>query len=230
MALKVNLGNLGKAYGPNLGFLNDIGAQIGQLAGANEAAQAQPAYYPQDYSGGGGTGNYVQSYDVPQGPAYDPGSLYYQPAYTPPDKILEQSPEWLAYINALGLQKSQFAADIARQREIAGANAAFARAGVEPQYAQQRRGITSGAESRGMARSGELQRNLATSRGQEQRAYSGIYQNLQNTLSDLQSNLAQKNLELDAQREQQKAQMLGNGYKSNGLYDYLKSLPKAPGT
>lgn len=207
-----NLGSIG--YAPpqppppvDLSFLNDPN---------------NPVYQQQAGGGGGGgggeTGAYVQSYAPPP----DPGSLYYQPGYTPPDRILEQSPEWLAYINALGLQKGQFAADIARQREIAGANAKFAAGGVEPEFAKQRRGITVGNEARGMVRSGQQQRQLAESRGAQGRAYSGIYQNLQNTLSDLESNLAQKNLELDVQREQQRASMLSSGYKSNGLYDYLK--------
>lgn len=207
MALNVK-GNVGGALLPptDLSFLNDPNNPVYQQFWAGRGDGS-------DYSGGASadTGAYVQSY----GGGGDGG------AYTPPDRILEQSPEWLAYINALGLQKGQFAADIARQREIAGANAGYQKSLVEPQYDKQRRGITASNESRGMVRSGQQQRQLATSRGDQSRAYAGIYQNLQNTLSDLESSAAQKNLELDTQRAQQQAQMIQSGYKTNGLYNYL---------
>ncbi len=167
------------------------------------------------------TNPYSPYYQAPQAPqqnyATSETAVPSQPGtVAAPTKVIETSPEWLAYINALGLQKDQFAADIARQREIAGGNFAFARAGVEPQYALQRRNITSSAEGRGMLRSGQLQRDLATSRGAENRDYSGIYQNLTNTLSDLQSQLAAKNVDLASQRAQQYGTLLGSGYTSNG--------------
>lgn len=151
--------------------------------------------YPQD-TGSGSSGGYG----------------YAAPAVQP---ILETSPEWTAYLNALGLEKSQFAADIERQRALAKSQTEYNLSQVKPQYDQQRRGITAGAEGRGMARSGAFQRDLAENKAAEARTKAGVQQGLDSTLSNLESQLAQKNMDLAAREAQQRTTMIGQGYKSD---------------
>ena len=83
-----------------------------------------------------------------QQPSGDSG--YYSAPAPAPKRDLASSPEWQAYLAALGLDRSQFEANIQRQRELTTSQAGFQAAGVEPQYSKQRRGITSGSEGRGM--------------------------------------------------------------------------------
>lgn len=153
--------------------------------------------YPQD-SGYGYSGSY--------------GGGYAAPAVQP---ILETSPEWTAYLNALGLERQQFAADIERQRALAKSQTEYNLSQVKPQYDEQRRGITASAEGRGMARSGEFQRDLATNKAAEARTRAGIQQGLDSSLSNLESQLAQKNMDLAAREAQQRATMIGQGYRSD---------------
>ena len=140
------------------------------------------------------------------------GYSYAAPAVQP---ILESSPEWTAYLNALGLEKSQFAADIERQRALAKSQTEYNLSQIKPQYDEQRRGITASAEGRGMARSGQFQRDLAVNKAAEARTRAGVQQGLDSTLSNLESQLAQKNIDLAAREAQQKATMIGQGYKSD---------------
>lgn len=169
------------------------------------ATQTLGTYAPQD-SSGYGTDYTTQDLTPPSAP-------------TPPSPVLESSPEWNAYLNALGLQKNQFASDIQRQRDIARASAQFQSQSLTPQFDQQRRGITASAEGRGMARSGQLQRNLAENRASQGVQQTGIQNALNTQLSDLEASLAQKNVDLATQQAQQRATMVGQGYVSNGFYD-----------
>lgn len=210
MAFKVNLGGLGKAIpAPNLGTVGYVppqqspGVDLSFLNDPNNPYLQQQAV-AQDYSGGGGGGgDYANltaaDYATQEAPA--------------PVKLLEAQPEWIAYLNSLGLEKNQFAADIERQRGLARANAEFQTKSLEPQYAEKRRNLTAGNESRGMARSGKQLRDLSVSRANQTRQQAGIQQGLTNTLSGLESSLAQKNLELETQKRMQEAQMIGQGYQ-----------------
>lgn len=134
--------------------------------------------------------------------------------------VLDSSPEWLAYINALGLQKNQFAADVARQEAIARQAQEFKINALKPQYEEQRRGLTSRAEGRGInSTSGVFQRQLAVNRANQGTQESAIRQATAAQLSNLESQLAQKNLDLEAQRQQQRASMLSAGYQP---FDWTK--------
>ena len=66
-----------------------------------------------------------------------------------------------------------------------------------------------------MARSGEFQRDLATNKAAEARTRAGIQQGLDSSLSNLESQLAQKNMDLAAREAQQRATMIGQGYRSD---------------
>ena len=159
----------------------------------------------------------------------DPNNPYYQQpdsgssgggyGYAAPtvQPILETSPEWTAYLNALGLEKSQFAADIERQRALAKSQTEYNLSQIGPQYDQQRRGITASAEGRGMARSGAFQRDLAENKANETRMKAGVQQGLDSTLSNLESQLAQKNMDLASRQAGQQLSMIGQGYKSDPL-------------
>ena len=129
----------------------------------------------------------------------------------PVRRTLASSPEWLAYLNALGLEQSTFAADIARQRGLYQSEANRQIADLGPQYDIQRRGITGNAEGRGVLRSGEFQRRLAENRATQGRQVGGIQGGLTGQLGNLQSQLAQKQIDVAARRAQQQLSMLGSG-------------------
>ncbi len=201
----------------DLSFLNDPNNPYYQ--------QAFAGWAPQPTSGGGGdySGGYAQA--APADYSQIQSAIDQALAARP---ILEASPEWKAYLNALGLEKNQFAADIARQEAQARAAAQFQTEGLKPQYDQQRRGITGNAESRGMSRSGQLQRGLAENRAAEGRQTTGIQQALQSAIGNLEGSLANKNVNLETQQQQQRASMLAAGYQPldyAALGRYLASLP-----
>lgn len=133
------------------------------------------------------------------------------PAAPPPTKDLATSPEWLAFLNSLGLDREQFSADINRQRGVAQNLATQQSGDITAQGFGSRRGITGGLETRGMARSGQLIRSLADQRASEGRAQGGVQAGLTGTLSGLESSLAQKLIDLHQQQAQQELQMRASG-------------------
>lgn len=168
------------------------------LPGGGHELQGYYPAQPQDMggydSGGGG-------YD---GGGYGGGNL--------PPRQLATSPEWLAYLNALGLEESQFRADIDRQRAFAKSAAEQQLLGLVPQYDKQRRGIAHGSEAAGMSRSGGLLKGLADSRASQGRDESNINQALGSTLSGLESQLAQRMMDLGARKAQQELSLRASGY------------------
>lgn len=164
------------------------------------AQQAAPPAAPEmgydfGYDGGGGGG----------GGGYG--------GYTPPPRPeLASSPEWLAYLNALGLEENQFRADVDRQRATAKLAAEQQIAGLGPQYDIQRRNITGSLESRGMARSGEKARRLADSRAAQGQQTSSIQSALTQQLSGLESNLAQRLIDIGSRRADRELQLRSQGY------------------
>lgn len=150
-------------------------------------------------------------------PEYEYEGSYYDddgrsgPAPAPP-RQLANSPEWLAYLQALGLEEGQFRADIDRQRSMAKAAADYQAAGIGPEYDKQRRGISSSMEARGLQSSGEKLRRLAESRADEGRAQAGVQLGLGQTLSQLESSLANKMMDLGARRASQELSMRAGGY------------------
>lgn len=137
--------------------------------------------------------------------------------------ILLDSPEWKAFLNALGLEKSTFAADVARREGVARQAAQFQTEGLVPQYDAQRRSIAGNAESRGVVRSGEYLRHQAESKASQGRANTGIQLALQSQIGDLEGALAQKNAALESQTQQQRASMLAAGYQSGTAADAAKA-------
>lgn len=165
---------------------------------------------------------YLRSLDQQPAPDYsyapDYGGAYTisAPVQTPAT-VLETSPEWKAYLNALGLEKTQFAADIERQRALAKSQLNYNLASLDPQFADQRRQISSSLESRGMSQSGEKARRIAENNAAKSRAQAGLQQNYDTTISGLESQLANKNIDLASRQAQQQATMIGQGYVSNPL-------------
>ena len=125
---------------------------------------------------------------------------------------LATSPEWLAYLSALGLEESQARADVDRMRGIYQSEAERLKQDLVPQYGQQRRGITGSLEARGMSRSGELLRRLAENRAAEGRQRAGIEANLAGQVGQLESQLAQRIGSLASQRAQQEMALRAQGY------------------
>lgn len=130
----------------------------------------------------------------------------------PPRPKLAESPEWLAYLSALGLEQSQFEADIARQRGIAGAETIRQIGELGPQYQIQRRNISGRMEDRGMVRSGEFLRRLSENRATQGRQEAGIQAGLTQQLSSLESQLAQKMTDIGARRADRELQLRSAGY------------------
>ncbi len=126
--------------------------------------------------------------------------------------LLATNPEWVAYLNSLGLQQNQFAADIERQRGLARSNAAFQTAGLEAPGQAQRRNITAVNEGRGMARSGQQLRQIATQRAGQNQQAAGIQNSLTGTLSNLESQVAAKNVANNVSRMTQEASLRAQGF------------------
>jgi hypothetical protein len=178
--------------------------------------------------GDGGTGNPVdyQAYDTI--PGYVEQSAYEEPiayddgsgsgsgggsyAALEPPKILSESPEWLAYLNALGLEEQQFRADTDKSRGFYQSDAQRQTEDLTPQYTEQRRGIAGSLETRGMSRSGEQLRKLAQNRGQEGRQKAGIQANLGMQIGSLESQLAQKLLDINSRKASQELSLRSQGY------------------
>ena len=129
-----------------------------------------------------------------------------------PSLELATSPEWLAYLNALGLEEGQFRADIDRQRGVAQTLAAQQTGDITAEGPGQRRRIAGGLETRGMARSGQFIRSLAEQRAGEGRRQAGVQGSLTGSLSGLESSLAQRLIDIEARRAQQELQMRLAGY------------------
>lgn len=150
--------------------------------------------------------------EAPAAAPEDYGMDYGMAAAAPITRPLATSPEWLAYLSALGLEESQARADVDRMRGIYQSEAQRLKQDLVPQYGQQRRGITGSLEARGMARSGELLRRLAESRAAEGRQAAGIEANLAGQVGQLESQLAQRMGSLASQRAQQELALRAQGY------------------
>lgn len=163
---------------------------------------------------GAGLGVLAPSYYEEPAPTYqDPyaGSGAYAAAPMP-SRLLAESPEWLAYLNALGVQEQGLRAETDKMRGLYQSDAARQLQDLPAGYISQRRGITGQMESRGMARSGEMLRRLAENRAQQGRAEAGVNAQLGFQLGSLESSLAQKLIEMNTQRAAQEASMRAQGY------------------
>lgn len=129
-----------------------------------------------------------------------------------PVRVLNESPEWLAYLNALNMEEQQFRADVDKTRALYQSDAERQKQDLIPVYGQSRRGVAGSMESRGMARSGELLRRLAENRAQEGRQRAGIESTLAGQTSGLESQLAQKLVGLNTQRTEREMQLRSQGY------------------
>ena len=185
------------SYSPTLG---DPGAGFEKaLADAGrgadfERALAESAAASTTYEDGGGGGS---------------ASTFAEPA---PTRELATSPEWLAYLSQLGLEETQFRGDIEKQRGMASAVADQQLGDIAFTGTGERRNIAGGLESRGMARSGQFVRTLAEQRAREGRQSSNVQLGLANTVSGLESSLANKLMELASRRAQQELSMRASGY------------------
>jgi hypothetical protein len=149
-------------------------------------------------------------YDDGSGSGSSGGGGGFAPA---PTRFLAESPEWLAYLNALGLEENQFRSDIDRQKGLYGAEADRQLTDLPAGYIQQRRGISGSMETRGMSRSGEFLRKLAENRAQQGRAEGAIKGQLAFQTGSLESQLAQKLMDINARKAQQELQLRSQGYQ-----------------
>ena len=129
-----------------------------------------------------------------------------------PPKLLAESPEWLAYLNALGLEEGQFRADIDRQKAMYQSESDRQLQDLPVGYQQQRRGISGSMESRGMSRSGEFLRKLSENRAAQGRQEGAIKGQTAFQMGSLESQLAQKLMSQQAQKAQQELQLRSQGY------------------
>lgn len=141
------------------------------------------------------------------------GGGFMEFAPPPPRPKLAESPEWMAFLNSLGLEQGQFEADIGRQRGVARGLAAQQEADITAAGPGQRRQIAGSLETRGMARSGQFIQALAEQRAQEGRKKGQVQGSLTGTLSGLESNLAQKLIDIGSKRAQQELQLRAQGYE-----------------
>lgn len=190
------------------------------IQGVNNAWN-QAATDPNYPSGSGYGGSNVPAGWVPDGnggwvpgdSGTSGGTAGDQVAAAPAPKPLASSPEWLAYLNALGLERGQFEADINRQRAGIGADTARQLANLPLTYDAQRRGITGGLEARGMSQSGQLLRELAQNRAAQGVAAGNIQAAGANQLSTLESQLAQKISDIGSRQSQEELTLRSQGYQ-----------------
>ena len=155
-----------------------------------------------------------------EGPAYQTASLVDDGSggtggtgtYEAP-KVLAESPEWLAYLNALGLEEEQFRSDIDRTKGLYGAEKDRQLQDLPAGYMQQRRGISGSLETRGMSRSGEFLRKLAENRAAQGRAEGAVQGQYAFQLGSLESQLAQKMIDINARKAQQELSLRSQGYQ-----------------
>ena len=201
---------------------NAKAANLAQWGGAGSSSIVQP--HPAGEVGAWAPGG--QFYDQPMEAAPEPSPYGTDGGYgsdggygagalpgPPPRPKLAESPEWLAYLNALGLEQSQFEADIARQRGILSSEAGRQTGALGPQYQRQRRDITAGLQDRGMLRSGERLRRDAESRSVEGQQKAGIQAGLTGQLSGLESQLAQKMIDIGARKADRELSLRSAGYQ-----------------
>ena len=169
---------------------------------------------------GGGTGSSAITYgaapETYSEPTYDDGSG--SGSYSggggavAPMRVLAESPEWLAYLNALDLEQNQFRADIDKQKALYQSESDRQLQDLPVGYQQQRRGISGSMETRGMSRSGEFLRKLAENRASQGRAEGAIKGQTAFQMGSLESQLAQKLMSLQSQKAQQELQLRSQGY------------------
>ena len=183
-------GSYGSLSGSVGGTLGTAGQTIGSLPVTEYGAEATYAD-PGGYTDSGG--------------AYGGGGVVNRGS-------LNEAPEWLAYLNALNFAASQFRSDIDKQKALYTSESERQLTDLPAGYQSQRRGISGSMESRGMSRSGEFLRRLAENRAQQGRAEGAIKGQLAFQTGSLESQLAQKLLDINARKAQQELQMRGQGY------------------
>ena len=130
-----------------------------------------------------------------------------------PARVLSESPEWLAYLNALGLEEEQFRSDIDRTKGLYGAEKDRQLQDLPAGYMQQRRGISGSLETRGMSRSGEFLRKLAENRAAQGSAEGAVQGQYAFQLGSLESQHAQKMIDINARKAQQELSLRSQGYQ-----------------
>jgi hypothetical protein len=156
-----------------------------------------------------------ETYQEPA-PSYyqDPGAGYDTGGYAaaPAPRMLATSPEWLAYLNALGMQEQSARADMDKTRGLYESDAQRQLADLPAGYIAQRRGLSGSLEARGMSRSGEKLRRMAENRANQGRAESGVRAQLGFQVGSLESALANKLMDLNQARASQEMNLRAQGY------------------
>lgn len=163
----------------------------------------------------GGGWELLGYYPEEQAQSYDDGGYGYGGGGggAMPARRLNESPEWLAYLNALGLEEAQFRADIDRQRGFLQSEGQRQTEDLKPQYDIQRRGIAANQEARGMTRSGEQLKKLAENRANEGRQVAGIQAQMAGQIGTLESQLAQRLIDINSRKASQELSLRSQGYQ-----------------
>lgn len=181
------------------------GGDVEAVKRQNAAYASQGSYTPEVSGQFAGT---PISYDT--GSPADGGGGYGSGAA--PRRELASSPEWLAYLNSLGLEENQFRADIDRQRQLAKSAAEFQIGDLGRQYTKSRSSLEGSLSSRGLAGSGEDLRRQAENRASQGAAEGTVQQGLSGQLGGLESQLAQKLIDLGSRKAAQELQLRTQGY------------------
>lgn len=200
-----------KRFIDGLGGGPSVGGGLGAVAGGAQQGIGGAAQGAVNYAGAPPQqGGEVHTADG----GYDGGSDNYGGGGSPyvAPRPLATSPEWLAYLNALGLEESQFRADIDKQRAFAKSAADFQMQGIGPEFDKQRRGISGVMGARGLSSSGEKHRRFAENQAEEGRARTGVTMGLGQTLAGLESQLANKMMDLGARKANQELSLRSSGY------------------
>ena len=149
----------------------------------------------------------------PDEPVYDPG---YSGGYAAAPSLgnVDASPEWQALMAEMERQSGLYAADAQRQKAIATAERDRLLGDLTIRGELERENVQGAMESRGLYRSGETERNLARQRQNELSRSTAINSGAAARVSDIESQLAMQQAELDRRRAEARADFLSRGYTS----------------
>ena len=145
------------------------------------------------------------------GPAApDLSFLNVAPAQTAP--VLEKDPAFLAYQRALGLESSNYQADVARREGVVQSDTQRQLGDLVSQGERQRTGISGNLEARGLFRSGEHEQALAHQRANEGSQQGAIQAAAAQRIADLHTTLTQQLAEVQRREAETRLQYALAGY------------------
>lgn len=127
--------------------------------------------------------------------------------FVPPPPSIDTDPGWLEFNRQTDLSIAQQQADLQRRRGLVESARDRTLADLEPAGEQAREGIMGGLEARGLYGGGQMEQGLARQRAAQASRAGAIQAGAAGQIGDLESDVAMRIAELNAQRAIQRASM-----------------------